>query len=297
MSTNDQLSGARTALREVNRATVRRAFEIISSGAADRAAEVVTDEYVNHAGIQQPPQCRVPGPAGFAAAIRWINAVFSDLRFNEKLLVCDENHAAFHCVMTGRQTGTLGGIAPTGRAVSIAQTHLFRMAGGRIAEHWLTQDDVGLLQQIGVPAGTVSGEGARNSDEAIDRYLWALVAGDPTAAVAACADDVVHEVIATPESEITQGRDHVRSFYEQHLQEMPIVEFRLLRRWHGDGIAIIDALVRATVVGFVGGDRRVTYRNLSLLEFRDGKIARITLWIDLAAIEKQLQGQSDALRS
>jgi ketosteroid isomerase-like protein len=297
MSTGDQPLGARTALREVNRATVRRTFEIISSGADDRAAEVVTDEYVNHAGAQQPPQCRVPGPAGFAAAIRWINAVFSDLRFDERLLVCDEDHAAFHCVMTGRQTGALGSIPPTGRVVSIVQTHLFRMRGGRIAEHWLMQDDAGLLEQIGVPTEVVSGDGARGSDEAIDRYLRALVAGDPAAAAAVCTDDVVHEVIATPESKIARGRDHLRNFYERHLQEMPIAEFRPLRRWHGEGIAVIDALVHATAVGLAGGDRRVTYRNLCLLELRDRQIARITLWIDPAAIERRIQEQSDALRS
>jgi predicted ester cyclase len=162
---SDQPSEAKTVLCEMNRATVRRTFEIISSGADDRAAEVVTDDYVNHAANQQPPECRVPGPAGFAAAIRWINAIFSDLQFEEKLLTCDEDHAAFHCVMTGRQTGMLGGIVPTGCTVSIAQTHRFRMVGGRIAEHWLTQNEVSLPQQMGTPAGTIGDEGARGSGE------------------------------------------------------------------------------------------------------------------------------------
>lgn len=158
MSTNDQLPGARAALCELNRATVRRSFEIIPSGADDRAAEMVTDDYVNHAPGQQPPECRVPGPGGLAAAIRWINAAFSDLRFSEKLLVSEEYHAAFHCVMTARQTGAFAGLPPTERAVSITQTHLFRICGGRIAEHWLTQDDgLGLLRQLGTPAYSLSG--------------------------------------------------------------------------------------------------------------------------------------------
>lgn len=139
----------------MNRNTIRRNFEIVASGAADRAAEVVTDDYVNHESGRQPPECRVPGPAGFAAAIRWLNSIFSDLEFDEKLLICEGDYAALHCVMSGRHTGAVGGMPPTGRRVSVRQIQLFRLSGGRIAEHWMTQDDLSLLSQLGLAPDVV----------------------------------------------------------------------------------------------------------------------------------------------
>jgi predicted ester cyclase len=49
--------------------------------------------------------------------------------------------------------GAFAGIPPTGKEVRVARIALFRLADGRIAEHWGQVDMLGLLQQLGaVPA-------------------------------------------------------------------------------------------------------------------------------------------------
>jgi len=42
------------------------------------------------------------------------------------------------------------GIAPTGKSVDVPFIIIYRMAGGRIAEHWLSIDQMELLKQLGV---------------------------------------------------------------------------------------------------------------------------------------------------
>ncbi len=64
--------------------------------------------------------------------------------------------------MRATHTGELFGNPPTGRSFEVEQMHMFRVADGRIAEHWSQRDEVGLMRQLGIrpggpaPAGTAS---------------------------------------------------------------------------------------------------------------------------------------------
>jgi predicted ester cyclase len=52
--------------------------------------------------------------------------------------------------MSGRQTGALMGREPTGRTFAVRHGYIWRIADGRIAEHWGSRDDLGLLTQLGL---------------------------------------------------------------------------------------------------------------------------------------------------
>jgi predicted ester cyclase len=51
--------------------------------------------------------------------------------------------------IAGTQTGALGGIPPSGKAVIVSGAHVFRLVSGRIAEIWNHRNDLRLYQQIG----------------------------------------------------------------------------------------------------------------------------------------------------
>jgi predicted ester cyclase len=42
------------------------------------------------------------------------------------------------------------GMPPTGKQVMWTETHIFRVAGGKLVEHWTNLDQVGMLQHLGV---------------------------------------------------------------------------------------------------------------------------------------------------
>lgn len=52
--------------------------------------------------------------------------------------------------MVGTHGGELMGIAPTGKRVAARQSRWFRVADGRVAEHWAVRDDLGMLRPLGV---------------------------------------------------------------------------------------------------------------------------------------------------
>ena len=51
---------------------------------------------------------------------------------------------------THQGPGPLPGLAPTGKFAAVQHIHLFRIANGKMVEHWALRDDLGFLQQIGM---------------------------------------------------------------------------------------------------------------------------------------------------
>jgi predicted ester cyclase len=51
---------------------------------------------------------------------------------------------------SGTHHGIFLGIPPTGKRVQVTGIEIFRLAGGKIVEHWNSYDDLGLFQQLGV---------------------------------------------------------------------------------------------------------------------------------------------------
>jgi steroid delta-isomerase-like uncharacterized protein len=52
--------------------------------------------------------------------------------------------------LRGTHHGEFMGIPPTGRTVAVPGLIVYRIANGKIAEHWMHMDNMGLMQQLGV---------------------------------------------------------------------------------------------------------------------------------------------------
>lgn len=110
----------------------------------DELAEFVHDDVVVNG---------VPvGLAGYAAGLRDVVHAFADYRWELRHLVADEQQIAVHLADTGTHTGTRWGIAPTGRRVWTDEFAHYRLADGRIAEVWVTADDLRVIEQLSSPS-------------------------------------------------------------------------------------------------------------------------------------------------
>jgi steroid delta-isomerase-like uncharacterized protein len=131
---------------EENKDLVRRYIEEVWNGHnLDAIDELVSPEYFNHAASTAEYQ-----RGGAKLAVEWLLSVFPDHRFDIEDAAADGNTVAVRGTMGGTHEGELMGIAPTGKRVAVQQTHWFRVADGKVAEHWAVRDDLGMMRQLGV---------------------------------------------------------------------------------------------------------------------------------------------------
>ncbi len=64
-------------------------------------------------------------------------------------LVADHDHVAFWSSYSGTQHGAFGPLPPSGRKADFEFAGIFRMADGKVAEWWVTWDNMGILGQLG----------------------------------------------------------------------------------------------------------------------------------------------------
>ena len=143
MMTDD---ASRISRCEANKALIRRHFaEIWNQYQLHVADELVAPSYRSHFPLPGQP----PGIAGFKFAVQALRASFPDLIITIHDLIAEDDKVAARLTARGTHQGSFRGIAPTGRSVEWSGIRIFRIAGGKIVEHWANWDDLGLLQQLG----------------------------------------------------------------------------------------------------------------------------------------------------
>ena len=141
-------------MSEANKQLVRRHFEEIFNQKNDAVAdEQMAEEYLEHAvaPFGQAEPGRVNGPAHVRQTAQWLLAQFPDLRMTVEAIVAEGDTVAVRILSEGTNLGPLNGVAPpTGKRFVARQSHWFRVADGKLAEHWATREDLPAMLQLGV---------------------------------------------------------------------------------------------------------------------------------------------------
>jgi steroid delta-isomerase-like uncharacterized protein len=137
---------------DANKALIHRIVaEAFNAGDLDFIDEVLAADYLDHQAGPGAPA----GPAAFKSFVRAFRATFPDVQVAVEDLVAEGDRVALRVILRGTQRGALGPIPATGLTVEFAGYHVYRVADGKVAEHWGLQDDLGLLLQLGVIAPDV----------------------------------------------------------------------------------------------------------------------------------------------
>lgn len=130
-----------------NKALVRRFYEEVwDAGNVGVANEVFDDDYVRH---DLRPGQAVPGGAGQAMIAGDFRAAFPDLRMRVDLVLAEGDLVAARWTTEGTNTGSWGGLPPTGRHAVFSGVNIFRIRDGKVVELWNHRDDLGLMEQLG----------------------------------------------------------------------------------------------------------------------------------------------------
>jgi predicted ester cyclase len=95
------------------------------------------------------------GDTAVADEVLAVRAAFPDIAPTLGPILAEADLVAVRVEAHGTHTGAPfpPGIPATGKSITWKEVHIFRCAGGRIAEHWGVFDMLGILQQLGaIPA-------------------------------------------------------------------------------------------------------------------------------------------------
>jgi predicted ester cyclase len=96
----------------------------------------------------------IPEPIRGFAAMKELGAAyfaaFPDLHVAVEHELADGDMVVHLYTWSATHQGELQGIPPTGKQVTVAGADAFRIEGSKIVEHWVYDDVMSLMQQLGV---------------------------------------------------------------------------------------------------------------------------------------------------
>jgi steroid delta-isomerase-like uncharacterized protein len=140
---------------EQNKAIVRRFFEEVGNqGNVAAAGEIFAADVVDHTA----PPGQAPGLEGVKHNLAIFRTAFPDVHLTIEDMLAEGDRVVARYTAHATHTGEFFGIPATGKQVVVTGISLSRIAGGKIVEQWGNQDDLGMLQQLGVvpPPGQAS---------------------------------------------------------------------------------------------------------------------------------------------
>lgn len=126
--------GGEDTVLEQNKALIAEYFEAISG--KEKPAEV-QDEY-----ISDRDQALKDHIAMFEAGFPLYELIADDM-------IAEGDKVVVRATFRGTHQGEFAGIPATGNEVEIPVFLIYRIENGRIAEHWMQADVMGLMQQLG----------------------------------------------------------------------------------------------------------------------------------------------------
>jgi predicted ester cyclase len=126
----------------------------------------------------------------------------------------------------------------------------------------------------------------------LDEHFHFEATDDVEGVLATMAQDVEHDIVGSPTGP-TRGREGARGFYTQLFRDLSESRVRTLRRLYGPDFLVDESLWNGKApgrpFGLEGRGRPLEFRLLHVMEFNaSGDIARENVWLDMAAILRQL---------
>ena len=133
---------------EQNKAIVRRFLqEGINKGNAEIADELFSPDFISHF-------VGVPGPLHGVEAWKQLSSgyftAFPDLHVTAEDYIAEGDKVVARWTWRGTHLGAMMGIPPTSKQVNLTGMGIYRIVGNKIAEQWVQEDLLGMLQQLGV---------------------------------------------------------------------------------------------------------------------------------------------------
>ena len=134
------------AQREAALKAVRAFYDFWNTGDEALLKEAIAPNFTDHT----LPPGRPQGPQGPAFASRQFRAAVPDLKVTVEKMIVAGDYVTVHMSFTGHFTGRFGQTQGKGQPIPFIATDLVKIENGRIADNWHIEDNLTLLQEMGV---------------------------------------------------------------------------------------------------------------------------------------------------
>jgi steroid delta-isomerase-like uncharacterized protein len=132
-------------LPEENKAVVRRFFAALDDQDVDTVGDMLASDYRLHFD-GNPVMDRGAGIGFFSAFL----AAFPDISHQVQDQLAEGDRVATRILVRGTHQKEMMGIPATGKEIAISAINMVRVDDGKIAEHWVNSDSLGMMMQLGV---------------------------------------------------------------------------------------------------------------------------------------------------
>ena len=107
---------------------------------------LIHPEFLTHEAPPDNPQ----GPEGVKQTVSWLRGLWGPMHADIEDELCDDDKVVARVTIHGRHVGEFLGQPPTGKEYATEQIHIWRVADGKVIEHWSVRDDLGQALQLGL---------------------------------------------------------------------------------------------------------------------------------------------------
>lgn len=130
---------------EHNKQTTRRLYELLNAGQVAEVGELVSADYEEH----DPLPGQGTGRDGALDRFSMLTTALAP-HFTIEDLVAEGDRVVVRWTNAGTHVGEFAGIPATGKTFTIAGVDIYRVADGRLREHWHVIDQLSMLGQLGL---------------------------------------------------------------------------------------------------------------------------------------------------
>ena len=131
---------------EANKAIIRRYRQAHEQNDMAALDEIVAADLITHSQLPNVPAGREGGKMVHQGAV----AAFPDGKTTTDDLIAEGDKVVERFTFVGTHKGEFMGIPASGKQIRVTGMSIFRIANGKIVEHWGENDAMGLLMQLGV---------------------------------------------------------------------------------------------------------------------------------------------------
>lgn len=136
-------------MEEQNKALVQRIHTEVSKGNIEIFDKVLLPDYVRHCQAMPPELQELHGTDQFKLFVKDFLRAVPDCKDSVLFIIAEGDKVAYVTTTTGTQTGPMGELPASGKEFTLTNIVIHRFVDGKIAETWVSWDNVAMLTQLG----------------------------------------------------------------------------------------------------------------------------------------------------